>query len=325
MIKIILFALLLTCINAHTWMLKPRPRLDDLVMPAKGGSACGRNKPSSTSSTYKRGDIIQVSWGRNNHNSGYVRLYVVPLSSSDDNGKYNKDTLVQVGCYMPDCVGANNDPFAGDPSGTVFNTLLCNTNFQVPTYLSNGDYTLRWLWSSGGDSFGIKNLGLVDFASCHDFTVSGGSGPTSKPQCPLFVGGDTANPSLNTCEFFKDNTINTCVDDRSCFSWHYKAPPDEIIKCPTNVITLAQSKNKDFNGSPLKLHVGVSDIKIPNPDPSKVARIPNLSSTTPVITQSVQVNPKTNTLRSCVCDSDIDYYCSALLTGSNKLITKTNG
>lgn len=324
MINIISVLLLLNYVNGHTWMLNPQPRLGDLVMPAKGGSACGKNNPVSTVATYKRGDVIQVSWGRNNHNSGYIRLYVVPLLSSDDMSKYNAGSLAQVGCYMSDCVGANNDPFAGDPSGTVFNGLLCNLNFQIPLYLSDGDYTLRWLWSSGGDSFGIKNLGLIDFASCHDFSVFGGVGPSAKPLCPLFVGGDSANPSLNTCEYFKDNVINTCTDDRNCFSWHYKSPPDEIIKCPSNIITLDQSKKKDFRGSSLKLHIGISDIKISNPDPSKTARVPELSDKSPTVTQTVQVNPKTSTLRSCVCDSDIDYYCSALNSGSIKMITKTN-
>lgn len=74
----------------------------------------------------------------------------------------------------------------------------------------------------------------------------------------------------------------------------------------------------------MKLHIGISDIKISNPDPSKTARVPELSDKSPTVTQTVQVNPKTSTLRSCVCDSDIDYYCSALNSGSIKLITKTN-
>ena len=325
MLKVLCINLLLTYINAHTWLLKPQPRLDELVMPAKGGSTCGRGKPANAVTTYRRGDIITLSWGKNNHNSGHIRVYVVPLSQSDDYGSYNKDSLVQTNCYMPDCVGANNSPFNGDPSGTPFNGLLCNINFQVPQWLSDGDYTLRWLWSSGGDSFGLINLGLVDFASCHDFKIYGG-GNAPKPSCPLFIGGDSADSTKNTCEFIKNNVINTCTDDRDCFSWYYKSPPDEIINCPSNIISLAQSKSRDFRGSRLPLYVGPTSNPKKNPSPNLEARKPTLViSNTPAVTQTVVINPKTSTLRSCVCNDDIEYYCRAKFTDNNDLITKTNG
>lgn len=329
--SLLLILLFINNVSGHTWLLKPQPRLDELVMPVKGGSTCGRPRPSTATTTYRRGDIITLSWGRNNHNSGYIRLYVVPLSQSDDYASYNRNNLVQTNCYMPDCTGANNSPFNGDPGGTPFNGLLCNIKFQIPTWLSDGDYTLRWLWSSGGDSFGLINLGLIDFASCHDFKISGGA-TGSKPSCPLFIGGDVADRSRNACEFFKNNIVNTCTDDRDCFSWYHKAPPDEIINCPTNVITLAQSQNNDFRGSRLPLYVGPTSNTRTNPSPNLSARVPvlstpnNPSSPSPSITQqTVVVNPRTASLRSCVCNDDIEYYCRAKFTGDNSFITRTNG
>lgn len=307
--KILIFlTLLINSANSHTYLLTPQSRLQDLCMPAKSGNSnCCASKPNSVSTTYQRGQIIKTNWGRNNHLASFIRYSIVKLSESDTPDIFNKEENVfQYNCYMTDCYGTNNNPWVGDPSGTPFNGIKCNVNIQIPKWLDDGDYTIQWRWFSGGDSFGIHNLGLIDFVSCHDFKIQGGP-KSNKPNCPLFIGGDVANPNLNTCEYFKDNVINTCVDDHNCYSWYYRAPPQKIIDCPDNIITLKDSINGNFIGKKLPLFIGSTTNPNPNPNPSLTARIPILKQD---MTPSIIPNKKDSVKKICVCDSDLESYCN---------------
>lgn len=304
--KVILFCTLFIklCVS-HTWMLNPTPRLPDLCMPSKSGNSnCCLPKPNSVRTTYQRGQIVKTNWGRNNHRASFIRYSIVKLTDSDIQDIFNRDeNIFQYNCYMTDCFGANNNPWAGDPGGTPFNGIKCNVNIQIPGWLDDGDYTIQWRWFSGGDSFGINNLGLIDFVTCHDFKIQGG--PRSiKPSCPLFIGGDVANPNLNTCEYFKDNVINACVDDKNCFSWYHRAPPQKIIDCPNNIITLKDSFNNNFKGSKLPLFIGPTTNPKRNPNPGLTARIPSSK-----IITAVTPNKKDSVKQICVCNSDLENYC----------------
>jgi hypothetical protein len=274
-------------------------------MPAKNGNSnCCASKPSGVGSTYQRGQIIQTNWGRNNHRNGIIQYSIAKLSESDNVGIFEQnENIFQYACYATDCVGANGDNWAGDPSGTPFNGVKCNVNVQIPNWLDDGEYTFQWRWYSGGDSFGIHNLGLIDFVTCHDFKISGGD-KKEKPKCPLFIGGDVVNQNLNTCEYFKDNVINTCTDDRNCFSWYARAPPQNVIDCPSNIITLQDSINNNFQGRELPLFVGATTNPNPNPNPGLTARIPVLKL------QNQSPSPNINPIKkTCICDNDINKYC----------------
>jgi hypothetical protein len=283
-------------------------------MPAKSGNSnCCLPKPNSVNTVYTRGQIVDSSLGRNNHIGGYVQFSIVKLADSDIPNIFNNDVnIFQFNCYASDCVGANNDFYAGDPAGSPFNGIKCNTKFQIPSWLDDGDYTIQWRWFSGGDSFGIHNLGLIDFVTCHDFKIQGGT-KTVKPSCPLFIGGDASTPSLNSCEYFKDNKINTCTDEHNCFSWFAKAPPQKIIDCPNNIITLQDSKNNNFKGSKLPLYIGKTNHKLSNPDINQQARIPSIIINSNPVTFSPTTTSSgiSSAKKLCVCDSDIELYCRA--------------
>jgi hypothetical protein len=274
-------------------------------MPAKSGNSnCCAAKPGSVDITYQRGQIVKTSLGRNNHIGGFVQFSIVKLEDSDIPDIFNKDeNIFQYNCYATDCYGANNNPFNGDPAGTPFNGVKCNVNIQIPKWLDDGTYSLQWRWNSGGDSFGIKNLGLIDFVTCHDFKINGGP-KASKPSCPLFIGGDVAGPNLNACEYFKAPVINACTNDHDCFSWFAKGVPQKIADCPNNIITYKDSQNGNFNGKPLPLYIGQTTHQNPNPNPSLSAQLPVLKQNpTPTIKNNKDVK------RICVCDSDLETFC----------------
>lgn len=303
-----IFAILIkTGVFGHTWMLEPQPRLADLCIPVKtGNSNCCAPKPNSVSTTYQRGQIIQTNWGRNNHLYGFNQYSIVKLSNSDIPDIFNKDeNIYQYTCYGTDCTGANNNPFAGDPTGTAFNGLKCNVKFQIPSNLDDGDYTLQWRWFASGDSFNIRNLGLVDFVTCHDFKISGGP-KLQKPSCPLFIANDIATPNLNACEYFKDPVINACIDDHTCKSWFAKGVPQKIADCPSNIITYKDSQVGNFKGKPLPLYVGPTTHNLQNPEPNLQARLPVIKTN---VSPTVQKN-KDSMRQLCVCGSDLEQYCN---------------
>jgi hypothetical protein len=221
----------------HTWLLSPQPRYSGLCIPAVDlATNCCANKPNNPTSVYTRGQIVKTAWGRNNHVGGFIRYSIVPLQSSDTLNIFNNDSNVfQYNCYAPQCTGDNNNFYAPDKPGTDFNQNKCSMNIKIPNWLPDGSYTIQWRWHSGGDNFNQRNLGLWDFISCHDFRIQGGP-LLQKPQCPLFIGGDASNPNLNACEFFKDNSINSCTIEKGCVSWYAKAPPKTIMNCPTNIL-----------------------------------------------------------------------------------------
>jgi hypothetical protein len=209
---------------AHTYLLSPAARYQDLCQPTFDNSNCCAQKPNTPAITYTRGQIVNTAWGRNNHIGGFIRFSIVPLANSDIPGIFDNDsTVFQYNCYAPNCIGHSNSFFTGDPNYS-YNGNRCTMNVKIPDWLPDGDYTFQWRWHSGGDSYNIRNLGLVDFVSCHDFSIRGGP-LRPKPSCPLFVGGDASKPNLNACEFFKNVDINTCTDDKNCFGWFGKAPP----------------------------------------------------------------------------------------------------
>ena len=256
---------------AHTWMLTPTSRYDNLCMPPVDKSNCCKPQPSfeSINTKYERGKIIETTWGRNNHVGGFIRYSIVPLSISDNNGVFDLlSSIFQYNCYAPQCLGDGNNFFNGDPVGTPFNGIKCRMNVKLPDWLPDGYYTMQWRWHSGGDSRNQDALGLTDWVACHDFRIEGGP-LNSQPQCPLFIGGDAEDPSKNACEFLKDNVINTCISDTDCYGWYGKAPPKVIMQCPSNILPggVRSALNGVFQtGQALDLYVGPSNRKEPKPN-----------------------------------------------------------
>ena len=263
------FVSYITFASSHTYLLTPPPRINELCSPLWTTSNCCADKPTDVRRlvTYTRGQLVLATWGRNNHIGGFIRFSIVPLALSDSPDAFNEQSIFQYNCYAPNCVGRDNNFFGPDPPGTPFNGIPCSMYVKIPTWLPAGYYTIQWRWQSGGDNYNTRNLGLLDWKSCHDFRIQGGS-MTSKPQCPLFIGGDRNAPNLNACEFFKSNDINTCTAERNCFGWYAKAPPKPILQCPTNILPggMVNALQQRFEtGRELPLYIGISNNTNQNP------------------------------------------------------------
>ncbi|ORZ29950.1 hypothetical protein BCR44DRAFT_408796 [Catenaria anguillulae PL171] len=136
---------------------------------------------------------------------------------------------------MTTCNGSNGNPYTGDPRPEIDNGNMCKSVVPIPKFVSDGDYTIQMRIHSQGDSFNIRHLGLVDFASCLDIRVVGGD-LEPKPNCPLFAPGDVSDLGMTGCEFFKDNKVNTCTHDRTCTGWFARGVPFEIAKCGSRFV-----------------------------------------------------------------------------------------
>jgi len=97
------------------------------------------------------------------------------------------------------CHSTSADPLGGDDG----NQHNCGNTIHVPTWLTDGTWTMQWIWFGG-----IYFLG--EYRSCVDYQVSGG--PTGTMPTPTFSGGDVSYPNENVCKFANVNTAHACSE-----------------------------------------------------------------------------------------------------------------
>jgi hypothetical protein len=279
-------------INAHSRLFRPEPITRELCMPVYANSQCCRSSGyniNTIRNVWQRGEIIDVEYPRNNHIGGFVRWSIVEYGN--DRVLESKENVFQYNCAMTTCNGINGNPYGSDPNWEIDNGNMCRATIKIPEYLKDGYYTIQYRIHSQGDSYNIRNLGLMDFVSCFDLEIRGGE-LKEKDTCPAFVYGDVIDNNKVSCEFFKDNKINTCTNDRTCFGWFARAPPQDIIECSTNIIDggLQSSLQKNYrNIQSEELNIEQSSNPRQNPNPSlnvdlSMFRRTNISTTTSMTT-----------------------------------------
>jgi len=153
----------------------------------------------------QRGATINPQWPRNNHAGGFIRFAWAQTSQSDtasafDNG-VNTVYCHEIGGCKPD---DPTDPNGGDSGPADGSVNPCQTTITVPSYLTDGLWTLQWAWFGGAFELG-------DYYSCVDYSISGG--PTGTQQAAVYHGGDYSNPGQNVCKFFNTDRLHQCVDE----------------------------------------------------------------------------------------------------------------
>jgi len=272
MFKIIInIFLMIKVINAHSRLFIPEPITRELCMPVYANSQCCRSGSYNTNTirnVWQRGEIIDVEYPRNNHIGGFVRWSIVEYGN--DGLLETKENVFQYNCAMTTCNGINGNPYGSDPNWEIDNGNMCRTTIKIPEHLRDGYYTIQYRIHSQGDSYNIRNLGLMDFASCFDIEIRGGE-LKEKNACPMFVYGDVIDNNKVSCEFFKDNKINTCTNDRTCYGWFARAPPQDIINCPSNILDggLQSALQKNYrNIQSEELNIEETSNPRQNPNPS---------------------------------------------------------
>lgn len=147
------------------------------------GQICGRGKPVGFADQFQRGQKVETQWLRNNHNHGFVRFSLVPLSKRMDKGAHNKFAF-HYSCYDADrnfeCVKRPVIP-AGPDKGMKEYCGTGHYTYQhtitIPKYVPDGEYVLAWSWIGGED--------FSDMWSCSKVLIRGG--PKEASGVPQFV------------------------------------------------------------------------------------------------------------------------------------------
>jgi hypothetical protein len=137
----------------------------------------------SSPTAIRRGDIVSVTWPRNNHPGGIIRLAWAPVSTSSPTADAFDAGVVKYTCHEFPC-NEQNQCDADLRSGCT----PCATTVQVPAWLQDGVATLQWVWYGGG-------YGLSPYYSCMDYRVDGGLPVDATAKGTVFVPGDAVSTS----------------------------------------------------------------------------------------------------------------------------------
>jgi len=267
MAVLLLFSRLTTSATGHSYMTKPQgdwnpsniewcrrggPDPDPNDCP---GPCFAENSPQffkdSKTYTWKRGQDQTVTWHRNTHNFGFIRLTLVPKKDRM-NKKVHDANAFHYACYDSNPQRCPDLGFCG--TGKTEGT----TRIKVPA-VPDGEYVLGWTWygAFAGKGEGLKGelFHFGDYWSCSNIRISGGNvGPVGrrafKPQL-------STGTQAGTCKSI-NNKLGTCPVE-PCPNAYGKRRPSAM--CPSG-FKLKQGKCfSPFDGKnsapaviPLKVH-----------------------------------------------------------------------
>jgi len=156
--------------------------------------------------TIARGATVNVQWPRNNHAGGFIRFAWAKTANSDSHASFDAG-VEEIHCHEVGGCGPDSasDPNGGDSGAADGSYRPCQTNIKVPSYLTDGTWTLQWAWFGGAFALG-------DYYSCIDYVISGGVAVTAQSS-PVFYGGDYTYPNQNKCKFFNTDRLHQCVNE----------------------------------------------------------------------------------------------------------------
>lgn len=184
---------------AHSFLTVPLP-LSTMAGCRIGGSGndavfgkCGGPCPNSgfradssvanPAAVYRRGATYEVRWSRNNHEGGFVRWALVPVSKMFDRAAHDRYAF-HWSCWNINrfqCTAMNKHRDCDfDRNGEAFRDWL-----TIPPVFPDGDYVLGWTWYGGGQG-DIGHFG--DYYDCSFVRLEGGA-PQVSAHTPTFAGG----------------------------------------------------------------------------------------------------------------------------------------
>lgn len=194
----------------HSYVTVPQSRSNQMVTqtgcrPPLCFGPCDAPKSEvgkkSSVKTIRRGDNVLITWPRNNHAGGFIRIAWAPTDRSDSHEAFNKN-IQKWTCHEMTCKSSNPaDPMGGDQDGGA--PGKCTTEVSVPSQLKDGAWTMQWVWVGG-------SYAMSDYYSCVDYKVEGGTVNSDQPLVPTFQGGDVHNPNENKCMFYNANDVGIC-------------------------------------------------------------------------------------------------------------------
>lgn len=158
----------------------------------KTGRARARNTPSRPSAYWKRGQVVNIEWHRNNHEGGYYRRSLVPVRHMF-NAAWHKKTAFEWGCYTQNRFKCGHR----EDCGTDGHGFAYRNKMRVPNVFPDGDYVFSMVWF-GGLHWRRKRALFSDYYTCAYVRIRGGA--LMKSHRPAFIRGrNHRNVKPGTC------------------------------------------------------------------------------------------------------------------------------
>lgn len=209
----LIFHKLVVMVLAHSFLTKPEPytKRTKETADCRGVScinACPEFKADSSvtesapSETWRRGQIVWITWARNNHHGGFAGFSLVPVAQIHNNSAHELLT-VSHSCWETGLHRCGPKEYCGsDNSGQAY-----GTNIKVPLVFPDGIYVFRYVWY-GGLHFKRTHGHFPDYKSCTFVRIRGGS-ISEAAHRPIFVAGEGRNIHNGRCETSAD-AIGQC-------------------------------------------------------------------------------------------------------------------
>lgn len=139
------------------------------------------NTEANPEVTWSRGENVSISWAKNNHDGGFVRLSLVPVKHLMNESVHDALTLYK-GCWEQGQYECQSRFCGSDKKKRVFRRFI-----TIPNVAPDGVYILGYLWY-GGIHWKRKLGQFSDYHSCSFVKIEGGNTLNGSYQ-PFFDAG----------------------------------------------------------------------------------------------------------------------------------------
>lgn len=195
-ISLLLLSALVALASAHSFMTQPDAFNRVFQTKSCKGDECTNacpnvlrdtsdmsNTPDRPAATWRRGQEVMISWAKNNHRGGLVRVSLVPADSMMSRPWHAKLALFH-GCWESGEYACSGELCGSDSDNEGFQRKVA-----VPSVFPDGLYVAAVVWY-GGLHFSRDRGQFPDYFSCSFVRISGGA-PLGGSYQPNWAPGDT--------------------------------------------------------------------------------------------------------------------------------------
>lgn len=149
--------------------------------------------PSKPAAVWARGGRYSVTYARNNHEGGFVRWALVPVSQMHNKWAHHQAAFMH-SCWVSDRHECNGEVERARDCAVDRQNSAFRQTVTVPDVYPDGDYVLSWVWYGGGlhGQFG-------DYFDCSYIRISGGNEVAEAYQATFQSGINTTIASTAGC------------------------------------------------------------------------------------------------------------------------------
>ena len=181
-----------SAVLAHSHMSFPTPRFrQDFAYVSSEQNACGFEATDiPAENNFQRGQQVPVKWWWNNHDGGFIKISLIKTMAAVVNGASEEALLHRVNTIQGQCYTRQCDRNRGFDSGQTRECV--GHDFEIPDWVSDGDYILQWSHFGGFNSDAVATRQLPIYHTCANIRVSGGVSLQDRPLNWIapFFGGD---------------------------------------------------------------------------------------------------------------------------------------